>query len=124
MTITVKEMMDVTTNKTQFEAVTERCESNLSANFLYVQRLDLEVKTMVKTRQIEERKAFNWDKLSIKLLKFKGYKRIDFYTFKSNFEKLYLKSTSAELRPDLLKNNFLDNPVLLLVKDVGNIEDI
>ena len=44
--------------------------------------------------------------------------------FQTNFEKLHLKDTPSDLLPDLLKNNFLENPALLLVKDVYDIDDI
>ena len=88
---------------------------------MYISRLDQEV----KRREINERKAFNKSNLNIKLPKFKGYKScIDVYTFQSDFEKLHSKGTPRDLLSDLLKNNYLENPGLLLVKDVKYIDDI
>ena len=116
----IKDIMEVTTSKHSLNKIVQEYEELLASKSMYVERLNKEV----KERQIEERKAFNKSKLSIKLPKFKGYKGIDFYTFKSDFEKLNLKTTPKELLPDLLKNNYLENPALLLVKDVRDIDDI
>ena len=45
-------------------------------------------------------------------------------TFRDNFEKIYIQSTPTTLLPDLLKNNFLWEPALTLVKSIENIDDI
>ena len=59
------------------------------------------------------------------MAKFKGYSSsVDIYTFQSEFEKLYSRSTPKRMLPDLLKNNFLDDTALSLVKSVGKIEEI
>ena len=63
--------------------------------------------------------------IKIKLDKFCGYDSpIDFYTFKSNFEKLYLQFTPTKYLPDLLKNNHLGEPAITLVQNLDNIDDI
>ena len=50
---------------------------------------------------------------------------MDIYTFKSKFEKLHPTSeVPKEHLPELLINNFLSNPALLLVKDATDIDSI
>ena len=49
---------------------------------------------------------------------------VDFYTFKSDFSKIYNKSTPKELLPDLLKNNFLKDPAYSMVRSISNIDEI
>ena len=66
----IKDIMEVSTNKASIDVITKEYEGLLTSKSKYVERLDKEV----KDRQIEERKAFNKAKLSIKLPKFKGYK--------------------------------------------------
>ena len=79
----------------------------------------------VKNCQIEEKKASNKQKLNIKIPEFKGYdSTLDIYTFKSKFEKVHLKDTPMHLLPDLLKNNFLEGPALLVVNDLQDINEI
>ena len=79
----------------------------------------------MKAREIDKKKAFNTSLLNIKMSKFKGFEsNCDVYTFKTQFEKLYLKSTPVELLPDLIKNNFLENPALLLVKNCETMDEI
>jgi len=83
------------------------------------------INNCIINREFEKHDAFKTSLLNIKLPKFNGYQcSTDIYTFRSNFEKLYLKSTPSTLLPDLLKNNFLENPALLLVKNVTSMNDI
>ena len=63
--------------------------------------------------------------LNIKLEKFCGYDSpVDFYTFRTRFEKIYLISTPSHHLPDLLKNNFLGEPALSIVKSLDDINEI
>ena len=63
--------------------------------------------------------------INIKLEKFFGYESsTDFYSFRTNFKKLHLKTTPTRHLPDLLKNNFLGDPALTLVRSLDNIEEI
>ena len=81
--------------------------------------------TEIEIREISKEKLFKESKLNIKLDKFKNYDSLtDIYTFKSNFEKIYAKTTPSRLMPDLLKNNFLDEPALSLVKSIDDIAEI
>jgi len=84
-----------------------------------------EVEQELASREIEKCKLFKESMLNIKLQKFKGYSSsIDIYTFQSLFEKLHFRSTPRRLLSDLLKNNYLDEPALSLVKGEENIEEI
>ena len=85
----------------------------------------LQVKEEANKREIDKFESFEASVLNIKLSKFNGYgSALDIYTFQSMFEKLHLKSTPRKLLPDLLKNNFLDNPALMLVKNIEDIDDV
>ena len=44
---------------------------------------------------------------------------MDIFTFQSTFEKLYEKRTPKTMLPDLLINNYLEDPALSLVKSEG-----
>ena len=74
---------------------------------------------------MEKQSKFNNLSLNIKLSKFRGYNSpVDIFTFQRDFEKLYLKSTPKSMLSDLLKNNFLEDPALSLVKSVNDIAEI
>ena len=95
-------------------------EKVITLKDLYKKNLDEEV----KSRELEELKEFNKAQLGLKMPKFSGYKsNKDIYTFKSEFEKLH-RTIAPSMLPDILKNRCLENPALLLVKDVQDIEDI
>ena len=77
------------------------------------------------SREIEKHGLFKESLLSIKVSKFKGYSSsTDVFTFQNNFEKLYLRNTPRSLLPDLLKNNYLEDQALSLVKNVEDIDEI
>ena len=83
------------------------------------------VEMEMKKREILKQNKFKTFSLNIKLPKFSGYNsELDIYTFKSQFEKLHLKITPRQLLPDLLKNNYLVDPALSLVKRLDDIEEI
>ena len=46
------------------------------------------------------------------------------YLFQSNFEELYLKCVPTSMLPGLLKNNFLKDPALSLIKGVDSMPEI
>ena len=74
---------------------------------------------------MDKEKKFKEASLNIKLGKFSGYNsNKDFYTFKDEFEKLYLRITPTRMLPELLKNNHLDGPALTLVKHVDEVDEI
>ena len=62
----------------------------------------------VSKRKLDKDLHYDKSHLNIKLEKFSGYESsVDYYTFRDNFEKVYLQSTPSKFLPDLLKNNFL-----------------
>jgi len=76
-----------------------------------------ELEKEISDREIYKQRLFDETKLHIKLEQFSGYDpKIDIYSFRTAFEKLYQPSTPKRLMPDLLKNNFLIDPALSLVK--------
>ncbi len=69
-----------------------------------------------------QEKLKNASQLGIKLESFKGYEsRIDYYTFKSEFEKLISPHVHAPLLPDHLKKNYLGGQALELVKEINEL---
>ena len=67
----------------------------------------------------------NASKLGIKLESFKGYKsKIDYYSFKSEFEKLIAPHVHAPLLADHLKKNYLDGQAYELVKEINDLDSI
>lgn len=64
-------------------------------------------------------------RLNTKLPKFIGFSsNINIYTFQDSFKNLYLRRTPKQMLHDLLRNNFLDEPVLSLVKIVEDVDKI
>ena len=49
---------------------------------------------------------------------------MDIFTFQSTFEKLYEKRNPRKILPDLLINNYLEDPALSLVNSVKDISEI
>ena len=83
------------------------------------------VRKTSEEKEFDKEKKFKEASLNIKLGKFSGYNsNKDLYTFKDEFEKLYLRQTPSRMLPDLLKNNFLDGPALTLVKHVDEMDEI
>jgi len=87
---------------------------------VYNQRLTKEI----GDRELDKLADFKKSSLNIKLEKFTGYDSIDFFTFKTNFEKMHVSSTPTHLLPDLLKNNYLAGPALSMVKSNESIDSI
>ena len=76
-------------------------------------------------KELSKKESFKTSNLNIKLQKFTGYESsADICTFRSEFEKVYSRSTPRRVLPDVLKNNFLEDPALSLVKSLDNINEI
>lgn len=76
-------------------------------------------------REIIKQESFNSSMLNINLGKYSGYACAqDIYSFQTAFEKLFLKSTPRSHLAELLKNNYLSDPALLLVKHVDDIDEV
>ena len=83
------------------------------------------IKEECSRRKLSKEESFKTSNLNIKLQKFRGYESsADIYTFRSEFEKVYSRSTPRRILPDVLKNNFLEDPALSLVKSLDNINEI
>ena len=83
------------------------------------------IKEECSRRELSKEESFKTSNLNIKLQKFRGYESsADIYTFRSEFEKVYSRSTPRRILPDVLKNNFLEDPALSLVKRLDNINEI
>ena len=83
------------------------------------------IKEECSRRELSKEESFKTSNLNIKLQKFRGYQSsADICTFRSEFEKVYSRSTPRRILPDVLKNNFLEDPALSLVKSLDNINEI
>ena len=49
---------------------------------------------------------------------------MDFYSFKSEFEKLIVPRVQAKLIPEDLKNNYLEGQALEIIREIENIDNI
>ena len=79
----------------------------------------------MKNHDLSSGKIKDASTLKLDLLKFQGYSsKIDYYTFKAEFETLIFAQCSGKLLPDFLKNNYLEGQVLQIVKEIDNIDDI
>ena len=86
---------------------------------------DKNLEELIAERELLKEKAFQTSALDINLPKFQGYNSdMDIFTFQSEFEKLYLRITPKKLLPDLLKNKYLADPALALVKSQDDIDEI
>ena len=71
------------------------------------------------TRDLSSSKVSDSAVLDIEISKFSGYDpKLDFYTFKSDFERLIARRIRAPILPDYLKSNCLSGPALEVVKDL------
>ena len=83
------------------------------------------IKKRVDELELDKEDVFKASNLNIKLERFKGYSSpVDIYTFKSEFEKIYLRSTPRRMLPELLKNNFLGDSALSMVKSIDDIDEV
>ena len=87
----------------------------------YQENLEQEI---VKRDLISD-KMRNSSILKLDVPKYHGYgSSLDFYTFRSEFEKLISPRIRANLLPDYLKNNYLEGQALQIVKEIHEIEKI
>ena len=74
-------------------------------------------------RDLSFEKLKNASILNMELPKFTGYSSpMDIYSFQTEFEKLISPRIQKKLLPEYLKRNYLEGPVLLLVKEFADIE--
>ena len=120
-----QELLTFTTNNKPFLAANADIDERYRQLTSLKETFENSVRKLNENRELNKHSLFNESKLNIQLNKFKGYdSRTDIYTFKSNFEKIYLRTTPEKLLPDLLIKNFLEEPALSLIKGVTNIIEI
>ena len=120
-----QELLTFTTNNKPFLAAIADIDERYRQLTSLKETFENSVRKLNENRELNKHSLFNESKLNIQLNKFKGYdSRTDIYTFKSNFEKIYLRTTPEKLLPDLLIKNFLEEPALSLIKGVTNIIEI
>ena len=75
------------------------------------------LKNEISERGIDKHQLFKEKILNIRLSKFSGLNSSrDYYTFKDELEKVHLQTTP--MLPELLRNNYLEDPALSLVKNI------
>ena len=117
----ILEMMKMGIDSKAVETIKTSYSKLVESKEKYVVSLQSEV----LQREIKKKENFKKSKLSIKLPKFSGYdSSTDVYTFQTDFEKIHLADTPTDIIPDLLKNNYLTDPALSLVKSVEDIDEI
>ena len=120
-----QELLTFTTNNKPFLAAIADIDERYRQLTSLKETFENSVRKLNENRELNKHSLFNESKLNIQLNKFKGYdSRTDIYTFKSNFEKIYLRTTPEKLLPNLLIKNFLEEPALSLIKGVTNIIEI
>ena len=84
-----------------------------------------ELAFQINERELDKHAEFTKLKLDIKIEKFSDFDAsTDFYTFRSNFEKVHLSSTPKEHLPDLLRNNYLTDPARTMVSNLTSIDEV
>ena len=115
-------------NPNEFEETEYYLEDVSDRKKILKKSLDLfkvNLETEISDRDLTEEKMKNASVLGIKIPKFKGYDSVlDYYTFKSEFDKLVVPHVRANLLPDYLKNNYLDGQALQLVKEIHDLDGI
>ena len=117
----ILEMMKMNVDSGAVDATNAKHRELVDAKNQYAEDLLNEL----SIREIKKKENFKKSKLNIQLAKFSGYNSAtDIYTFQSEFEKIYLADTPSNVLPELVRNNYLLDPALSLVKTVDNISDI
>ena len=85
----------------------------------------LAVHREVEDRDLSEEKIRNALGLKVKIPKFIGCELpMDICTFRTQFEKFVKPYVQKSLLPDTLKNNYLGEPTLTMVKELRDIDEI
>lgn len=120
-----QELLTFTTNNKPFLAAIADIDERYRQLTSLKETFENSVRKLNENKELNKHSLFNESKLNIQLNKFKSYdSRTDIYTFKSNFEKIYLRTTPEKLLPNLLIKNFVEVPALSLIKGVTNIIEI
>ena len=119
----VKEILESATvcpmKEREIQQIITRYEELTALKGDYMARL----KNEISETEIDKHPLFKEKILNIKLAKFSGLNlSCDYYTFKYEFEKLNLRTTPKTMLPEPLRNNYLEDPALSLVKNIQNID--
>ena len=121
----LQEALKIIPNDLESEPKVRKMKSDYALLLEQKKDYDDDLNKRIRERELLKEKAFETSALNIKVPKFKGYQsELDIYSFQIEFEKLYLRSTPKKHLPDLLKNNYLDNPALSMVRSLDNITEI
>ena len=96
----------------EIQRIVTRYEEITALKGNYMERL----KNEISDSKMGKHQLFKEKILNIKLAKVIGLNSSrDYYTFKDEFEKLHLRTTPNTMLPELLRNNYLEDPTLSLV---------
>jgi len=120
-----QELLTFTTNNDDFQ----KCTSEIAARYEKLSSSKTSFASSltkaINDRELDKQSLFNEANLNIKLQKFSGYDSpTDVYSFQTDFEKVYLRTTPRRLLSDLLLNNYVCDPALSLVKGLQDIDEI
>ena len=107
------------------DGIIKRAESGREKLKNLKEKYSTDLRKILRDRDLSREKVKNSQLLKLELPKFNGYgSKLNFYSFKSEFEKLIAKRITAPLLPDYLKNNYLGGHALEVVKDIDDLEKI
>uniref|UniRef100_A0A7M6DQR2 Peptidase aspartic putative domain-containing protein n=1 Tax=Clytia hemisphaerica TaxID=252671 RepID=A0A7M6DQR2_9CNID len=122
--IELKVLIRDTTGTTKEPSVT-MLQQKYSRLITSLQTFSTNVKKQLADREIDKLSTFKDSILKIKRQKFSGFdSKLDIYSFQTEFEKLHKRHTPRCYMPDLLRNNYLEDPALSIVKAETNIDEI
>ena len=81
-------------------------------------------KNEISDRETENHQLFKEKILNIKLAKFSGLNSSRDYYTQDEFAKLLLGTTRKTMLPQLLRNNYLQDPALSFEKNIQNMDEI
>ena len=105
----------------EIQRIVTRYEEITALKGNYMERL----KNEISDSKMGKHQLFKEKILNIKLAKVNGLNSSrDYYTFKDEFEKFHLRTTPNTMLPELLRNNYLEDPTLSFVNNIQNIDKI
>ena len=109
------------TKQREIQRIIARYEELAALKGDYMEKL----KNKTSESEIDKISYSKKKRINIKLAKISGISSsLGYYTFKNQFDKLHLRTALKTMLPELLRNNYLEDLVLSLVKNIQGIEDI